>query len=321
MTEIANDENAPAVPSLPRRASRSAPSSGGKAAPILLGVVAVALLAGGAGMAWRPLKFSGALDALGGEDANARKQAAQALADMKEYATPRLHTLCTSTSAPQRLKALRAVRALALTGEADFLKTVVETASAPKESPALRAEAISGLGEAAAQSPEALQPLLDLAEKGNPDALEALADLSPSKDPCLKPLLERAQKSLEGSGSPRTKAAYLRSLQGILAACLGAGESAPAAPASQVLQAGLNASLDPDPVVRAEAERLLKLPQGAKRMALAQEGLNSPDAWTRVWSEAVLREATGRGVGYDPFAPEADRRAAAERWKDAKPRS
>ncbi len=323
MTEIATDDAAP-IPQLPRRSGRnSAASGGGRAGPIVLGSLAALLLIAGAVMAWRPLRFSAALDALAaGENAPGREKAVQTLQDMKEYAAPRLQLLASSTAAAQRLKAMRAIRTLAVSGDPSFLDPVSRAATDPKEAPDVRAEAIAALGEAATQSPEALKALLELAEKPDPfsgEAMEALADLSPSNDPCLKPLLDRGFKTLSTSPNTRLKVAYLRAFQGILAASLGGADAPPAPPAFQLLQATLGASVDCDPLVRVEADRLLKLipPVGAKRTALALEGLASGDPWTRVWSEGVLREATGRTVGYDPFSGEADRRAASERWKDA----
>ena len=321
MTEVAADANVPDIPPLPRRAGRGGSGSGGFGAT-LIALVATGLLLTAGGLAWRPARFSGALQALADENPAAQEAARKTLLDMKDYAATRLGAVAMSPAAPQRLRAMRGIRILGLKDDRALGELVRKAAADEKEDPAVRSEAVSCLGQFANDgSKDALSALLDLAEKPSvtlrEDLSGALGEMQLPGEEGKLLLVERALKALGPTphSDPRIRGAYLKALRNHLTGWLGTPEAAPSEQALKTLQAAVWRAADEEAGIRLEADALLRQIQEPKRIALALDCLPHEDPWIRVWAEATLSDLSGRCAGFDPFGPEGERKAAAEKWR------
>ena len=321
MTEIATDEAAPDLPppSAPRR-GRS-PSAAGGTGAAAAAVVCAALLAAAGWFAWRPVRLNAILRDLTSADPAARKAAEDRLPSSKEAVVALLPELSASPSPAQRRRAVRAASALDLKDDPAGMDLLKRAASDPD--PSVREDAMACLGRFAnAGSTEALKALLDLTRQSAKDGadvppglIEALGEAAPPSEQG-RSLLADQGLDLLGHPSPKVRSALLRSLGMALL-----GRTGEPSPETNKLLHGLLASAaDPDAEVRAALDAVLRQMQGPKAVPFALGALDHPDPWVRLWGETTLRVATGKSAGYDPFGPEAERRAAAEQWKGlAKP--
>lgn len=314
MTEVS--AGLPEMPIPSRAGGRSGTRPRGGSGAILLGAVAALLLVAAGVMGYRPARFAAALNALSSQDPAERERAGRTLVDLKAYAAARLASIASDASQTQRLRAIRGIAVLDLKEAAGTVRQLATTDPAP----GIREEALRTLGQFAnGGDADSLKALLDAADQATgavPGMADAVSKLAPGDEAGKRLLCERGLKALGPApqGVPGIRAAYLEAAGGLLITLLSGTEAAPPE-ALPLFQAVLMRLADPDPAVRAVADKLLRQVQGSPRVALAIESLAHEDPWIRIWAESALRQVSGMTTGCDPFAPEAERKPAIDAWR------